>query len=214
MGETCPQYLFFTGAELAGPDGAKWVCSPPLRGPEDNARLWDALENGEVQVVATDHCPFFLDGQRSIEYEGAPIRIPGKELGRSDFTKIPNGLPVIGDRLPVLWTKGVRTGRISPERFVALTSANPARIFGLYPRKGVLAPGSDADIVVWDPEKRVRYGVDLARHRPDYNLFDGWELVGFPEKVYLRGSLIVDGVNWLGAAGTGRFQARTAGAVL
>jgi dihydropyrimidinase len=214
MGETCPQYLFFTETELAGPEGAGWVCSPPLREPDDNARLWRALSSGEIQVVGTDHCPFFRDGTQPVDYEGEPVQIPGKELGRSDFTKIPNGLPGVGDRLPVLWTHGVRSGRISPERFVALTSANPARIFGLYPRKGALEPGSDADIVVWDPEKRVRYGVEIARHRTDYNLFEGWELVGFPEQVYLRGKLIVDGDKWLGSAGTGRFQSRMAGETL
>jgi dihydropyrimidinase len=214
MGETCPQYLFFTAEALSGPDGAKWVCSPPLRDHADNAALLEGLGSGTLQVVGTDHCPFFLDGTRAIEYEGRAARIPGKELGRSDFTKIPNGLPVIGDRLPVLWTRAVRSGLISPERFVALTSSNPARIFGLYPRKGALEPGSDADLVVWDPEKRVRYGVAVARHRTDYNLFEGWELVGFPEQVYLRGNLVVSGDLWHGRAGMGRFQNRGTGEFL
>jgi dihydropyrimidinase len=214
MGETCPQYLFFTDDKLRGPDGAAWVCSPPLREPGDNDRLWTALANGEIQVVGTDHCPFFLDGAQPIEYEGAQVCIPGKELGRSDFTKIPNGLPAVGDRLPLLWTHGVGAGRITQEQFVALTSTNPARIFGLYPAKGTLAPGSDADIVVWDPEKHVRYGAAVARHRTDYNLFEGWDLIGFPEKVYLRGTLLVDDGRWLGAPGTGRFRPRTMGEIL
>lgn len=214
MGETCPQYLFFTEKELDGTDGAKWVCSPPLRGAADGAALWEGLRSGVLQVIATDHCPFFLDGARSIHYEGADIRIPGKELGVPDFTKIPNGLPVVGDRLPILWTHGVGAGHLTPESFVALTSANPARIFGLYPRKGALEAGSDADLVVWDPGKRVRYGMEFARHRTDYNLFEGWELTGFPEQVYLRGTRIVDRGRWLGRAGMGRFQARGMGETL
>lgn len=214
IGETCPQYLFFQAQALAGVDGAGWVCSPPLRGREDNARLWQALAGGELQVVATDHCPFFLDGTRAIDYEGETVRIPGKELGRHDFTRIPNGLPVVGDRLPVLWTRGVGAGVITREQFVSLTSTNPARIFGLYPRKGALEVGSDADIVIWNPAKRVRYGAAIAQHRTDYNLFEGWELVGFPEQVWLRGRLIVAGDQWLGAAGFGRFQPRTAGEML
>jgi dihydropyrimidinase len=145
-------------------------------------------------------------------YEGRPVAIPGKELGANDFTKIPNGLPGVGDRLPVLWTTAVNTGRLSPQQFVALTSTNAARIFGLYPKKGVLAPGSDADIVVWDPERTLTYGVAHAQHRTDYNLFEGWELKGFPERVYLRGHLIVDHEHWLGRAGMGRFLKRTPGA--
>ena len=137
MGETCPQYLFFTRDCWNAPDGASWVCSPPLRTEPDNAALWAGLQGGTLLTVGTDHCPFFYDGTRPIEYEGRPIAIPGKELGAADFTKIPNGLPGVGDRLPVLWTKGVVEGRLTPEQFVALTSTNPARIFGLYPRKGV-----------------------------------------------------------------------------
>lgn len=208
MGETCPQYLFFTIDHLRRPDGAKWVCSPPMRSKEDNERLWQGLESGIIQVVGTDHCPFFYDGTKPILYEGKPIAIPGKELGKDDFTKIPNGLPAVGDRLPVLWSEGVVKGRLSPSQFVALTSTNPARIFGLYPRKGSLTPGADADIVVWDAERVVTYGVDQSHHRTDYNLFEGWTLTGFPEKVFLRGNLIVDGGQWLGKAGMGRFIQR------
>jgi dihydropyrimidinase len=209
MGETCPQYLFFTDADLARPDGAKWVCSPPVRTPADNARLWEGLEEGIIQTVATDHCPFFFDGARPILDEGHLIAIPGKELGASDFTKIPNGLPGVGDRLPILWTTAVRSGRLTPNQFVALNCTNPAKIFGLYPRKGTLMPGADADILLWDPDRAVKYGVSVARHRTDYNLYEGWELTGFPVKVFLRGSLIVDEGRWLGRAGSGRFQNRT-----
>lgn len=208
MGETCPQYLFFTIDHLRRPDGAKWVCSPPMRSQEDNERLWQGLESGIIQVVGTDHCPFFYDGSKPILYEGKPIAIPGKELGKDDFTKIPNGLPAVGDRLPVLWSEGVVKGRLTPSQFVALTSTNPAKIFGLYPRKGSLTPGADADIVVWDTERVVNYGVAQSHHRTDYNLFEGWTVTGFPEKVFLRGNLIVDGGQWLGKAGMGRFIQR------
>ena len=214
MGETCPQYLFFGEEHLQRPDGAKWICSPPMRTPHDNERLWQGLADGSLQVIGTDHCPFFYDGRRPIVYEGQEIAIPGKELGAGDFTKIPNGLPAVGDRLPILWTYGVRAGRLTPNQFVALTSTQPARIFGLYPRKGALLPGSDADLAIWDPERRLTYGLNYAHHRTDYNLFEGWELVGFPEKVYLRGRLIVDGERWLGRAGTGRYLHRSPGEVI
>ena len=214
MGETCPQYLFFSVENLKRPDGAKWICSPPMRTSADNERLWHGLEEGILQVVATDHCPFFFNGAQPIRYEGEMIAIPGKELGAGDFTKIPNGLPGVGDRLPVLWTYGVRAGRITANQFVALTSANPAKIFGLYPRKGSLLPGADADLVIWDPNRRLTYGVAHAQHRTDYNLFEGWELTGYPEKVFLRGQLIVDGEEWLGKPGMGRYLSREPGAAV
>jgi dihydropyrimidinase len=214
MGETCPQYLFFTMDDLRRPDGAKWICSPPMRLAEDNARLWEGLAEGILQTLGTDHCPFFFDGTRPIVYEGREIAIPGKELGKDDFTKIPNGLPGVEDRLPVMWTCGVRAGKISANQFVAYTSTNPARIFGLYPRKGALLAGSDADIVIWDPDKKVIYGVAQAHQRTDYNLYEGWELTGMPEKVFLRGRLIVDGKEWLGKAGEGQFLKRHEGDIL
>jgi dihydropyrimidinase len=211
MGETCPQYMFFTEDDLRRPDGAKWICSPPMRSSADNARLWEGVADGTIQTIGTDHCPFFYDGTKPIIYEGRPVAIPGKELGAQDFTKIPNGLPGIQDRLPVLWSAGVRTGKLTANQFVALTSTNPAKIFGLYPRKGALVVGADADIVVWDPEKKVKYGVALSRQRTDYNLYEGWELTGYPEKVFLRGKLIVDGEQWLGKAGAGQFLERSGG---
>lgn len=214
MGETCPQYLFFTEEDLRRPDGAKWICSPPMRTPADNARLWEGLKEGIVQAIGTDHCPFFFDGTRPILYEGKPVAIPGKELGKDDFTKIPNGLPGVGDRLPVLWTYGVGSGKITANQFVALTSTNPAKIFGLYPRKGTLLPGSDADLVIWDVQKKVTYGVAHSHQRTDYNLYEGWELTGYPEKVFLRGRLIVDGNCWLGKAGEGQFVKRGEGITL
>jgi dihydropyrimidinase len=214
IGETCPQYLFFTLKYLRRPDGAKWICSPPMRSPEDNECLWRRLADETIQTIGTDHCPFYYDGTTPITYEGEQIAIPGKELGRHDFTKIPNGLPGVGDRLPIMWSYGVRSGKLSPNRFVALTSTNPAKIFGLYPRKGALLPGSDADIVIWDPDRRLTYGVAYAHHRTDYNLYENWELVGYPQKVFLRGQLIVDGDLWLGKSGMGRYLHRAPGATI
>ncbi len=214
IGETCPQYLFFTIDQLRRPDGAKFVCSPPLRTSADNLRLWQGLVDGTIQTIGTDHCAFFFDGTKPINYEGQPIAIPGKELGADDFTKIPNGLPGVGDRLPILWTYAVRANKITANEFVALTSTNPAKIFGLYPRKGTLMPGSDADLVIWDPERRLRYGIAYAQHRTDYNLYENWELIGFPEKVFLRGTLIVDGERWLGKPGMGHYLFCNSGTIL
>lgn len=214
MGETCPPYLFFTKKELERPDGAKWICSPPMRDPEDNDRLWHGLTTNELQTIGTDHCPFFYDGRKPITYEGKPVKISGKELGAGDFTKIPNGLPGIQDRLPILWSYGVNTGKITPNQFVALNSTNVAKIFGLYPQKGALIPGSDADIIVWDPNKQMTHGVANSHQRTDYNLYEGWKLKGYPIKVFLRGKLIVDGENWLGEAGEGKFLKRHQGVVI
>ena len=214
MGETCPQYLFFTEEDLKRPDGAKWICSPPMRKAVDQQGLWAGLENETIQVLATDHCPFFFNGRKPIMYEGKEVAIPGKELGEDVFTLIPNGLPGLADRLPVFWTQAVNSGRISPNRFVELTATNPAKIFGLYPKKGTLAVGSDADIAIWDPEKELNYGVQYAHHRTDYNLYEGWKLRGYPVKVFLRGKIIVDGQNWFGKAGEGRFIHRQPGEII
>lgn len=209
MGETCPQYLFFTIDDLRRPDGSKWICSPPMRSGADNESLWGGLTDGTIQTIGTDHCPFFYDGTKPIQYEGEEVRISGKELGKDDFTKIPNGLPGVGDRLVVIWTSGVGNGKLTPNQFVALTSTNPAKIFGLYPRKGALLPDSDADIVIWDPNRKVQYGVAHAHHRTDYNLYEGWDLLGFPERVFLRGNLIVDRGQWFGKPGLGEFVHRS-----
>lgn len=214
MGETCPQYLFFTIEHLRRPDGAKYICSPPMRTKGDNQQLWEGIANGTIQTIGTDHCSFFLDGTQPIEYEGQQIAIPGKELGADDFSKIPNGLPGVGDRLPIMWTFGVRAGKMTPNQFVAFNATNPAKIFGLYPRKGALLSGSDADIVIWDPEKKVNYGLTHARHRTDYNLYEGWELIGYPEKVFLRGRVIVDKGEWKGERAGGQFMKRKSGEIL
>jgi len=210
MGETCPQYLFFSTDQLRRPDGSKWVCSPPIREKVDNDRLWEGLKSGVIQTIGTDHCAFFYNGSLPIVYEGEMVAIPGKELGVNDFTKIPNGLPGIEDRLPIMWSYGVKTGKLTPNQFVALNCTNPAKIFGLYPRKGTLLPGSDADIVLWDPEKHIHYGVNETHMRTDYNLFEGWELVGMPVGVFLRGEPIIKDGQWLGIRGGGKYIPRNA----
>lgn len=214
MGETCPQYLFFTEKDLDRPDGTKWLCSPPLRGPADQEALWRGIETGVIQVLATDHCPFFYDGTQPIPYEDQMVALPGKELGKGVFTQVPNGVPGVGDRLPIFWTHAVHSGRISPNQFAALTAANPARIFGLYPQKGCLAVGSDADISIWDPEMRVDYGARLAKHRTDYNLYEGWQLTGYPKQVFLRGECLVRDGEWFGRPGMGRFLRRQSGEII
>lgn len=204
MGETCVQYLFFTQENLAAPgfEGAKFVCSPPMRQPKDQQALWRALSSGLLQVVSTDHCPFYYDGTK-------PGTIRGKELGEGDFSKIPNGVPGIEDRQMIMWDKGVNGGHFSPNRFVELTATNPAKIFGMYPRKGTLAVGSDADIVLWDPGAGHTISAATMHMRTDYNLYEGWQVSGKPSKVFLRGKLIVDGDRWLGEQGKGQFIRRS-----
>lgn len=208
MGETCPQYLLFNDNKLEGKDAAKWVCSPPLRKSEDQQRLWQGLKNGIIQTIATDHCPFFFNGRKPIMYEGVSVTIPGKELGKGNFTRIPNGLPGVGDRLPVLYTEMVGSGKFSLNEFVRFNCSNPARIFGLYPQKGTLAVGSDADIVLWDPNKIVRYGTAYSHQRTDYNLYEGRTLTGFPIQVFSRGNLIMCEGEWLGKPGQGQYLPR------
>ncbi len=209
MGETCPQYLFFTEDELRRPDGAKWVFSPPLRTKKDNDYLWRALAEGHLQSVGTDHCPFLFDGTKPLMYEGEPYQMPGKEMGAGDFSKIPNGTHGIEDRMLMLWSYGVRQGRLSPNRFVEVTATNPAKIFGMYPKKGTIAAGSDADIVIWDPEATKTVSWKTHHSRTDFNIYEGTELVGLPEKVYVRGTLLVDGEEWYGKPGSGRYLHRT-----
>ncbi|MCC6192162.1 MAG: dihydropyrimidinase [Anaerolineales bacterium] len=215
MGETCTQYFFFTVDNLRQPDGSKWVCSPPMRTAADHAALWEAVRSNALQAVSTDHCPFLFDGTKPIEYEGQPFVMPGKELGSDSFDKIPNGVPGIEDRMPILWTYGVGQGRISLNRLVELCCTNPAKIFGLYPRKGTLAVGADADVVIWNPNTTRVMGARTSHQRTDYNLYEGWEIRGVPEQVYLRGNLLVDGDTWNGEPGGGSWLKRAAhGAVL
>jgi len=203
MGETCPQYLFLTVEDLAKPgfEGAKYVCSPPVRTKEDQDALWEALVDKQLQVISTDHAPFFFEG-------GVDGRLPGKEMGVNSFAEIPNGMPGIEDRLKVIWHHGVNNGRITRSRFVELMSTNPAKIFGLYPRKGEIAIGSDADILIWDPEKESTLSVENHHMNTDYNVYEGMKIKGVPDKVFLRGKLIVDGSNWLGEKGGGQYLHR------
>jgi len=210
MGETCVQYFHFTVDDLRREDGAKWVCSPPVRTKADSAALWEAVRNNTLQHISTDHCPFLYDGTRPITYEGKPFQIAGKELGAKDFSKIPNGLPVIGDRMPILWSYGVGKGYLTLNKLVELCCTNPARIFGLYPKKGTLMVGADADVVIWDPNKKKTWGVAASHQRTDYNLYEGWEITGLPEKVFRRGELLVEGEAWHGKPGTGKWVARSA----
>ncbi len=195
-GETCTQYLFIDESFLERPnfEGAKYVYTPPPRHKENQERLWSALAGDVLSVVSTDHCPFNWQGQ--------------KTLGRDDFSKIPNGGPGIENRLHMLHHFGVRTGRISLNRFVELVSTNPARTFGLHPRKGTIAVGSDADIVVFDPEKRLTLSAHSHHSKIDYNLFEGTEVVGAPEVVLVRGQVIVEGDQLVGKPGDGAFIGR------
>ena len=195
-GETCTQYLFIDETALDQPnfEGAKYVYTPPPRPKKNQELLWHALATDVLSVVSTDHCPFNWDGQ--------------KTLGKDDFSKIPNGGPGIENRLHMLHHFGVREGRISMRRFVELVSTNPARFFGLYPRKGTIAVGSDADIVVFDPEKRHTISAETHHTNIDYNLYEGTEVVGAPEVVLVRGQVVVENDELVGEPGTGRFVKR------
>jgi dihydropyrimidinase len=195
-GETCTQYLFVDETALDQPDfeGGKYVYTPPPRPKENQEHLWRALERDVLSVVSTDHCPFKWPEQ--------------KGLGRDDFSKIPNGGPGIENRLHMLYSFGVRPGRISLNRFVELVATNPAKHFGLYPRKGTIAPGSDADIVVWDPAKKLTISAKTHHSNVDYNLFEGTEVVGAPEVVLVRGQVIVEHDDLVAAPGAGQFVKR------
>jgi len=194
--ETCPQYLFlsYDNYEEPGFDGAKYVMSPPLRAKEKQDQLWRGLAFNDLQAISTDHCPFCMKEQ--------------KELGTDDFSKIPNGAPGIETRMSLVYDGGVRTGKISLNRFVELTSTSPAKIFGLFPRKGTIAPGSDADVVVFDPDKKIRLGVKTLHMRVDYNPYEGREVTGVTDTVISRGKVVIDGGKFVGKAGAGSFLRR------
>lgn len=204
MGETCVQYFFTTIDDLKRPnfEGAKFVCSPPIRTKHDQEILWGAIKDRTLQVVSTDHCPFWFEG-------GKNGRIAGKELGKGDFSKIPNGLPVIEDRLKMMWTFGVGGNRIDMNRFVEVNSTNPAKIFGMYPRKGTISVGADADIVIWDPKKKETLSAATQHMNTDYNLFEGTKIKGAPSAVFVRGQQVVDDDKWLGHVGYGKFIKRS-----
>ncbi len=227
MGESCTQYFFLTVEDhLAAPgfEGSKYVCSPPIRTTYDQGILWQALKDGTLQHVSTDHCNFWFEGGHGpwqewaaahnnaewneFEAQDPSYRRPGKELGKGDFSKIPNGMPGLEERMMVMWEHGVNAGRISPSRYVELMCTNPAKIFGMYPKKGTIAVGSDADIVIWDPDKEHVLSVETTHMRTDYIVYEGMPIRGKPEKVYLRGTKIVDGEDWLGQNGAGQFVRR------
>jgi dihydropyrimidinase len=196
--ETCPQYLLLSIDELARPgfEGAKYVFTPPLRSKEHQPKLWDGLKHDHLQVVSTDHCPFCFADQ--------------KILGKDDFTKIPNGGPGIENRLQLIYHHGVNAGKITLNRFVEITSTTPARIFGMYPRKGEITPGSDADVLIWDPEARHTLSAKTHHMRVDYSMFEGFEIKGNARTVISRGEVIVDKGQFLGKPGRGQYLKRAA----
>jgi dihydropyrimidinase len=195
-GETCTQYFFIDQSFLEKPnfEGAKYVYTPPPRPKANQEILWNAVRTNVLQAISTDHCAYLFDGQ--------------KDAGKDDFRQIPNGGPGLENRLQMIHHFGVREGRISLNRMVELLCTNPAKLFGLYPRKGTLAVGSDADIVVFDPEKRVTISASTHHSRSDYNLYEGTEVQGTPELVLLRGNVIVDGDQLLAKPGSGQFIKR------
>jgi dihydropyrimidinase len=199
FGETCPQYLYLSledqlGAE--GFEGAKWVCSPPLRARAEGHQdaLWNYIAAGDVTTVATDHCPFCMTGQ--------------KDLGADSFAQIPNGIGSVEHRVDLMY-QGVADGRISLERWVDICATAPARMFGMYPAKGVIAPGSDADIVVYDPAGHTSIGVGKTHHmNMDYSAWEGFEVSGHVDVVLSRGTIIKDATGYVGRKGHGRFIRR------
>ncbi|MCZ4123767.1 dihydropyrimidinase [Streptomyces sp. H39-S7] len=196
FGETCPQYLFLSTDNLAEPDfeGAKYVCSTPLRPKEHQEALWRGLRTNDLQVVSTDHCPFCFTGQ--------------KDLGRGDFSKIPNGLPGVENRMDLLH-QAVVDGRITRRRWIEIACATPARMFGLYPRKGTIAPGADADIVIYDPHTEQVVSAETHHMNVDYSAYEGKRLTGRVETVLSRGEPVITDRTYVGRAGHGQYTPRS-----
>ena len=194
--ETCPQYLYLSIENFDAPgfEGAKYVFTPPLREKWHQEKLWNGLKCDHLQVVSTDHCPFCFKEQ--------------KEMGRDDFTKIPNGGPGVEHRMSLIYSGGVASGRFSANRFVELVSTAPAKLFGLYPRKGTIAVGSDADLVIFDPKRKHTISANTHHMRVDYSMFEGIQVTGMPDVVLSRGKVVVDGDKFLGRAGQGEFLRR------
>jgi dihydropyrimidinase len=195
--ETCPQYLYLSLENFDTPggfDGAKYVFTPPLREKWHQEKLWQGLAKDDLQMVSTDHCPFCFKEQ--------------KELGKDDFTKIPNGGPGIENRLSLVYSGGVHGGRFSPNRFVQIVSTAPAKLFGLYPRKGAVAVGSDADLVVFDPNKEEVISAKTHHMRVDYSMFEGIKVRGVPKVVMSRGRTLIENNLFVGRAGSGEFLRR------
>jgi dihydropyrimidinase len=195
--ETCPQYLFlsYDNYEEPGFEGAKYVMSPPLRPKETQDRLWRGLAFNDLHAISTDHCPFCMKEQ--------------KTMGSDDFSKIPNGAPGIETRMSLVYDGGVRAGRISLNRFVELTSTSPAKIFGLFPRKGTIAPGSDADLVIFDPQRKTTLSAKTHHMKVDYNPYEGREVTGVTETVLSRGNVIIENGTFVGRIGGGNFLKRS-----
>ncbi|MEA3351848.1 MAG: dihydropyrimidinase [Chloroflexota bacterium] len=193
LGETCIQYLLLTEAEYQRPgfEAAKFVCQPPLRKAEDCAALWAALNAGSIRTIGTDHCPFNFVGQ--------------KDMGRERFTEIPGGLPGIESRLALVYSYGVRKGLISLNQWVSLCCTNPAIIFGLYPHKGALLPGADADIVLFDPEMKKTLSQTMLHENVDYTPYEGFPLQGYPVMTLLRGEVLIDGGKAMDIKGKGKY---------
>ena len=201
--ETCPHYLFLTDEEYDRPEfeGAKYVMTPPLRTTKHQRALWRGLRTDDLQIISTDHCPFcFAEQPYGMKFS--------KQQGVTDFSKIPNGAPGLETRIPLIYDGGVRQHGLSLQRLVQLTSTTPAKLFGLFPRKGTIAVGSDGDIVLFDPDET--WTIRAAEHhsRIDYNMFEGRQVTGRVRKVFLRGQLIVDGQEWRGREGMGQYQRR------
>jgi len=196
-GETCPQYLFLKEEDLdkEGYEGAKFVCSPPPRDEANQEAMWRGLNREIFDVVSSDHCPFNY-------YSGNGKKINGEE---QSFDKIPNGIPGLEVRMPLLFAEGVLKGRISIHKFVELTATNPAKIYGLYPRKGTIAIGSDADIVLWDTQREVTVSQDIMHHNADYTPYEGMKVVGWPVKTFSKGKLVCDNFEFKGVPGAGEF---------
>ncbi len=194
--ETCPQYLYLSLDDMDAPgfESAKYVFTPPLREKWNQEKLWTGLAHDHLQVVSTDHCPFCFKEQ--------------KEIGKDDFTKIPNGGPGIEHRMSLIYSGGVGKGRFSVNRFVELVSTTPAKIFGLYPQKGTIAIGSDADLVIFDPRRQHTISVNNHHMRVDYSMFEGVTVTGMPDLVMSRGRVLVDGDKFLGKPGAGNFLKR------
>jgi dihydropyrimidinase len=195
-GETCTQYFFNSLDDIAKPDfeGAKYVYSPPVRDTSNWDVLWNAVRGDALSVISTDHCAFLWDGQ--------------KTLGKDDFSKIPNGGPGLEDRLKMIHHFGVNEGRITLNRMVELLATNPAKLFGLYPRKGTVAVGSDADLVIFDPSRRVTISAATHHSKSDYSLYEGTEVTGAPDVVLLRGNVLVENDELVASPGIGQFVKR------
>jgi dihydropyrimidinase len=200
FGETCPQYLVLTERDLEGlnMEGAKYVCSPPPRDRQSQIACWEGLTGGVFSVFSSDHCPF--------RYDDVQGKLTPK--GRTSFRWVPNGIPGVETRLPILFSEGVAKGRIDLNRFVALTSTNHAKTYGLYPRKGTIAVGSDADIAIWDPERRVTISQSLLHHGSDYTPYEGLAVTGWPVRTIVRGRTIVEDGQLVEPTATGSYLAR------